>query len=379
MYMEVIVKVAETCNLNCTYCYYFNSTNNDFQEKKKLIGKSTLSELSLFLARESIERKIKILQLDIHGGEPLLMSKNLLDDFLGDVKKTIDASTELKVALQTNGVLIDDDWIDVFSKHNVCVSISLDGSADEHDKFRLDKKGKGSYHAAIAGLGRLQRASLAGRILPNGIICVVNGNFDGEKIYNHFVKELGVKYIHYLLPECNHDVVVANQVKNIEKFIIETLHAWLNDGIGKVKVQMFETALGKLMRKRNAIYEYIGFTVRSDGAINPPDDLRNVFPSLFHSDFNVKTNSVNDFIEREDISILYGELSSIPEACKDCAFVNVCRGGQVFGQPENRFSTRNGLNNKSVYCEVYKALYVELCKYLYGRGIGWERIEKNLQ
>ena len=50
--------------------------------------------------------------------------------------------------MTTNGVLIDDDWLDCFERRNIQVAISLDGPEHIHDLHRKTFQGTGTHAAA---------------------------------------------------------------------------------------------------------------------------------------------------------------------------------------------------------------------------------------
>ena len=56
--------------------------------------------------------------------------------------------------------------------------------------------------------------------------------------------------------------------------------------------------------------------------------------------------------------------NSLPGGCTGCRWRQVCRGGDF----ENRFSTRNGFDNPSVYCDAYKVMYQNVCDELVRNG-----------
>ena len=58
--------------------------------------------------------------------------------------------------MQTNGVLINDDYCKLFKKNNIQISVSIDGLKESHDKNRLDHKNKASWDKAVAGIQKLQ-------------------------------------------------------------------------------------------------------------------------------------------------------------------------------------------------------------------------------
>lgn len=74
--LNVVLKFTERCNLNCSYCYYFNGMDQSFKERPALLSIDTAIKVVNFLKTGIIEMNIKYLSISIHGGEPLLMPKN---------------------------------------------------------------------------------------------------------------------------------------------------------------------------------------------------------------------------------------------------------------------------------------------------------------
>lgn len=58
----------------------------------------------------------------LHGGEPLLLGKRKAERILRVVHEA-----KGQTGIQTNGLLIDDDWIEMFIKYGTNVGVSLDG------------------------------------------------------------------------------------------------------------------------------------------------------------------------------------------------------------------------------------------------------------
>ncbi|WP_333023138.1 hypothetical protein [Wolbachia endosymbiont of Pentidionis agamae] len=50
----------------------------------------------------------------------------------------------------TNGILIDTEWIKIFKEYGIGVGISLDGTKNLSDTYRLDKKGNGTYERVVS-------------------------------------------------------------------------------------------------------------------------------------------------------------------------------------------------------------------------------------
>lgn len=143
--LEVVLKVTERCNIDCTYCYFFNSTNQDFKDHPAYIKYETIKDCAVFLKNSVEEAGVKFLQIDFHGGEPLMMKKHRFDEMCNLFKDHLEGIVDLKFAMQTNAMLIDDEWLKIFAKHEIGIGISLDGPKHIHDIHRIDHRGRGTY------------------------------------------------------------------------------------------------------------------------------------------------------------------------------------------------------------------------------------------
>jgi uncharacterized protein len=114
--MTISVKATVACNLNCEYCY-----EKEFRKTGKLQSWD-IKKIKKAM-KEEYERTGKTISL--HGGEPLVLPKKDLEELFAYAKK-LGGST----GLQTNGLAIDDDHIEMFKKYDVHVGISFDGPGE---------------------------------------------------------------------------------------------------------------------------------------------------------------------------------------------------------------------------------------------------------
>ncbi len=47
--LNIVLKTVERCNLNCTYCYFFNGLNQSYLKRPKFITKSTIDTIANFI------------------------------------------------------------------------------------------------------------------------------------------------------------------------------------------------------------------------------------------------------------------------------------------------------------------------------------------
>lgn len=104
------------CNIGCQYCY-----QNPQRDAGNLTKHYDLDAMKQAVLREGGN-------FTLFGGEPLLLPENDLEDLWAWGLEKFGQN-----GIQTNGILINDNHIDMFKTYNVYVGISIDGPADLND------------------------------------------------------------------------------------------------------------------------------------------------------------------------------------------------------------------------------------------------------
>ena len=125
---QLLVKVATRCNIDCSYCYWFRDAA--VYNKPKLMSADVLHQLLQRIEQHVARYPLVDFPIILHGGEPLLWGVENFHRFV-EACDGISSRTgcEIPVAVTTNGVLIDDEWLDCFEARNISVAISIDGPA----------------------------------------------------------------------------------------------------------------------------------------------------------------------------------------------------------------------------------------------------------
>ncbi len=129
------------------------------------------------------------------GGEPALAGI----DFY---KKAIElqlkyGKTKAKTignSLQTNGTLLNDEWIEFLKQYNFLVGLSLDGPEPLHNQFRKFSNDKGSWDKVLPNGQKLLKASVAVNILS----CVSKANSKRAAELYSFYKSEGYTWLQYI-------------------------------------------------------------------------------------------------------------------------------------------------------------------------------------
>lgn len=151
---DVVVQIAYACNLKCTYCY----------ADEGLYGGGE----SLMMTREMAEHVINFsfehrgsssLGFAILGGEPLMNRDCLTHLIEYAAKKGEDEGVEVEFSITTNGIGLNQEMIDFFERYRVGVRLSMDGTKDIHDTYRLDRKGGGTFDVVNDKYGKMLKES----------------------------------------------------------------------------------------------------------------------------------------------------------------------------------------------------------------------------
>ena len=139
-FSTLVKPVGSLCNFDCSYCYYLDKADI-YEGRQPQMSDEILEKY----VKQFIEANdIPVITFVWHGGEPLIAG---LDFY----KKAIEFQNKYKGekridnTLQTNGMLINEEWCDFFVDNNFLLGLSLDGPEDVHDAFRRDKGGAPTF------------------------------------------------------------------------------------------------------------------------------------------------------------------------------------------------------------------------------------------
>lgn len=378
-HVEVIMKIASRCNIDCQYCYYFKGGDRAWSARSKRMNFEVVARLIKYLDKAIDEHQITSIQFDFHGGEPLLYGRNNLDTLCHTLYKHFAGKVKVRFALQTNAMLVDDAWLRLFQKHQINVSISLDGPKQHHDAKRVDHQGKGTFDRAMQGVALLKQAESYGEIPPMSLLCVINPKADGQEAYRFFVDELNIKHFDFLLPSTFNEEVSTSEVDGVTQYLLAAWRAWLSDNNPAIKIRFFEAVFAALNGKQGYMFpsnhfksDVIAITVDADGKISGDDSLRANLSFKTFKAMNVYQHSFTQFLTA--LNQWYETHIQLPPRCQNCMYAKVCRGGQL----EHRYNDRKGFNNPSVYCFALKKTFGAVLSFLYQSGMPETRIKQLL-
>ena len=373
MITTVVIKSVRACNLRCSYCYYINDQTQGYG---RIVSEETMERLyahvSDYLGEQQTFRFVW------HGGEPLLLGRRRLQKLL-DLQAAYFRPEQVQNSLQSNGVLIDQEWIDFFRRNRIGVGISIDSSREAHDKNRITTRGMGTY-ARVTEAIRLFHANH----VPVGSLSVIDPEFDGEEALRQMEK-LGVQLCDFLIPMTNNALQESAEAEGdrryidftkVGEFLAGAFRRWGDQPTPKLSIRFFECVLRNAFGLESGLLD-AGSPHISDFLVMEPDGALCLDPDFWQIDrydlgrhyqlaFNVHDAdfSLNSVEQQVTDFARSHHLTSLPDACQTCKVRSLCRGSH----PASRFGSDGSFNHRSAYCEAMFALCEAVLDYIIKGG-----------
>lgn len=330
------------CNLNCGYCYYLPKTGlypgSDFR--------MSATTLESFIRQYIEAQQAPEVVFGWQGGEPLLIGQAFFAQAIAIQEKYRRPGMRILNTVQTNGVLINDDWAAFFHDHNFLIGVSLDGPRAMHDAYRVDKDDQPTWERVMRGLRRLQQHHVAFNIL----CAVQQANAAHPLEVYRFLRDpasdggAGARFIQFI-PIVRRANATGNQEGNAVtahsvtgkaygEFLIGVFDEWVRRDVGQVFVQLFDVALAAWMGERSGLcvfeptcglglaLEHNGDLYACDHYVEPRYKLGNI----------LETPLVDLVASEKQRQFGQAKRENLNPACVNCPVRFVCNGGC----PKNR-------------------------------------------
>jgi uncharacterized protein len=353
------VKIAARCNLNCTYCYEFNLADQTWRDSPALMSIKVFEDLLLRVKRHCVNSQQKTIHFSFHGGEPCLVGPNRFREFCTKARSFLNG-LEVKVSLQTNGTLLNEEWAEVLLENEVNVGISLDGPKTVNDAFRIDHRGRGSYDRVQAGIEILNKAKVS-----FGVLTVIQLGADPIAIHHHFLA-MGCSSLSYLMPDYTHDTMSGVHEKfgptPCADYLIPIFDDWWLNSTIDIRIRNFWD-MTRLILGGGSTVDALGnrplffLVVNSAGDIEGLDVLKACDNGLVKTGLNVKDADFRDIVKASHLHgrAVFGGLP-LPAICRACQERETCGGGYL----PHRYSRARGFDNPSVWCADLLRLFTHI-------------------
>lgn len=349
-FRQFVVKVHSRCNLACDHCYMYEHADQTWRARPVVMADDTLVRTAERIAEHGREHALPVVQVILHGGEPLLAGAARLRRFIGLLRAAIRARCELRLGVQTNGILLDEELCELFLAEGVRVGISLDGDQAANDRHRRYAGGRSSHAGVVEAVRLVSQPRY--RPIFAGLLCTIDPANDPVSVYEA-LRELEPPAIDFLLPHATWEdppVRAGPGATPFADWLLVIHERWRREG-SPVRVRVFD-AIGRLAAGATSPTESLGLddvdlvVVETDGAIEQADSLKTAFHGAPATGLNVHDHAFDDALGHPGFVARTGGADALCDTCRACPVVELCGGG-LFA---HRYRSANGFDNPSVYC-----------------------------
>jgi uncharacterized protein len=347
------------CNLDCKYCFFLSKESLYPGSRFRMSDEV----LETYLRQYIQAQRGPEVEVAWQGGEPTLMG---LDFFRRSVKLAEQfkrPGQTVRYTMQTNGVLLDDEWCQFFKAHQFLIGLSLDGPQPLHDAYRVDKGGQGSFDKVMRAAHLLQAHQVDVNILTT--VHAANADYPLE-VYRFLRDEVQAQFIQFIpiVERANQtgfqegSTVTERSVRAEQygQFLITIFDEWVRQDVGQVFVQLFDVALGSWLGAPASLCIFAP-TCGNALAMEHTGDLYScdhfVEPNYLLG--NIKDTPMIELVA-SDKQRQFGrdKKDTLPRYCRECDVRFACHGEC----PKNRFiETPDGEPGLNYLCAGYKAFF----------------------
>jgi len=349
------------CNLDCKYCFYL--------DKEELYPESRFrmsnEVMETYVAQLIEAHRAPVVSLSWQGGEPTLMGLEFFRQAVEQAEKQRKPGTKIEHTIQTNGVLLDDEWCLFLREHGYLVGLSLDGPRELHDAYRVDKRGRPTFKRVIRALRLLQKHGVEHNILTT--VSAANAGHPRE-VYRFLRDEARARFIQFIpiVERRPKPEMVSNRSVRPEQwgsFLVGVFDDWVKRDVGRVFVQMFDAALGSWLGAHPGlcifaetcgdalVLEHNGDVYSCDHFVTPEYLLGNILETPL-GDLVSSPRQRQFGLDKRD---------SLPRYCRECEVRFACNGEC----PKNRFiNTPDGEPGLNYLCAGYRRFFNHIDPYM---------------
>lgn len=352
--ISLLIKPASSaCNLRCKYCFYHSISKNRSVESYGMMSENTLENI----VKKALLEAEPECTFAFQGGEPTLTGIGFYRKLIQLQEKYNTKNIKINNVIQTNSILINEEWAGFLHNNNFLVGVSLDGPKDINDLHRIDIEGKGTYNRIMKSIAILDKYKVEYNVLSVVTSIVAR---HGNKVYD-FYKKNGFKYFQFIqcldpLNEPFGTNKYSLTPKMYGNFLNDIFDKWYEDVLKGdfVDIRYFSNLISMIAGNRPEVCGMSGicsceFVIEADGGVYPCD---------FYVIDEWRMGNINDMNLR---GLFYSETAqnfikvstNVNDKCKECKWFNICRGGCR----RHREPIINGIPSLNYFCESYEIFF----------------------
>lgn len=355
---EFIVKIHSRCNLACDYCYVYEMADQSWTSQPKVMSRETMVATCRRIAEHIDQFGLSEVSLVLHGGEPLLARHREVEFFLSEAVRPIRNSTRLRLGIQTNGILLDGEFLEIFDRWGVKVGVSLDGNQEANDRHRRYSGGASSHAAVTSKISMLVNES---QHLFSGLLCTIDVANDPVATYEELIS-FSPPSIDFLLPHGNWSSPPPyrnpdQSATPYADWLCGIFDRWYGAPVRETSVRFFDQIIDLLLGGKGGS-EALGLSpvrlavIETDGSLEQVDSLKSAFEGATSLGIEDADHPLAEALWHPAIIARQIGEDALSSTCLACPIRRVCGGGHF----THRYRKETGFLNPSVYCADLKKI-----------------------
>jgi uncharacterized protein len=350
------------CNIDCAYCFYKDRAS-EFGKGRQRMSDEVLEKL----VKDYMQLGFGVVGFAWQGGEPTLMGVDFFRRAVELQKKYGSNGQEVSNTLQTNGVLLDDNWCRFLHENKFLLGISIDGPKEFHDKYRVDHSGSGTFDKVMRGIKNCQEH----KVEFSALVLLNDKNVEHPEALFDFLIENELTYLQFIPcvetePGTGNIADFSIMPKQYGDFLCRLFDLWYEYGPEKLNIREFDSLVTYFVLGKHTICAYskqcAGFVVIEHSGdafcceffVGPEWRLGNILETPLEK---LAAGSKKRAFAREK--------QNLCNRCLLCSHLDICRGGCMKNRAmldagysildENQGSRIEGREN--YFCESYKQFF----------------------
>ncbi|TXS49462.1 FxsB family cyclophane-forming radical SAM/SPASM peptide maturase [Streptomyces sp. or43] len=347
---QFVLKMHSRCDLACDHCYVYEHADTSWRGRPRAVTQQTLARAADRIAEHALAHGLPMVHVVLHGGEPLLAGPERIRCAAEELTRALDGISALDLRIHTNGVLLNEEFCELFAELGIKVGVSLDGDRASNDRHRRYADGRTSHPQVLRAVSLLNRPGY--RRLFAGLLCTIDVENDPVAVYDALVA-LDPPRIDFLLPHATWDVPPPRPHGSATPYAdwLDVIHRRWTEAGRPVPVRIFDSVL-RTLRGESSLTESLGLApadlvvIETDGTFEQADSLKTAYDSAPATGMNLVDHSLDDVLAHPGMLARQQGLEQLSDECRACPVVSSCGGGLY----AHRYRTGSGFLNPSVFC-----------------------------
>jgi uncharacterized protein len=349
--LGILIKPAShDCNMACDYCYY-RPVSEVYPDKKRPRITPEIFDAVCQQYRALAPGDIKV---GWQGGEPTLMGLDFFREAIEVETRNARSGDCWGNSLQTNGVLLDDEWCRFLAQNHFLVGISVDGPP-ELNGMRKFHNGKPAHEVAMRGIDLLEKHGVEFNVL----VVISQANREHPREVFQFLVDNDLHFSQFIpctepTGEARHVSPHSISAEQYADFMIGIFDAWVENDDPSYYVRRIDNWLHQFFGLPPECCEYREdcsnlVTIEWNGDVYPCD----FFVEPRYRMGNVLEQTLEQMLKGPEFRAFVKAAEHVPQMCRDCEWLGVCHAGCF------RHRQKLGIEgeDKPYLCEAKKRIF----------------------